>query len=371
MVVTRSTCTFVPGGAGRAIAVKAQEVTVDARVWVVCWLVLIGAITIDVTVSGVALSGSYGLAAVLAGALVTVRRTVVLGVAAVAASVLSFLWNDNFGSLEWGLRVVIAAALSATGIAIAAVSERREARLARMTLIADTAQRAILRAMPTAVRDVGFAARYVSAAEEARIGGDLYEVISTPYGTRAIVGDVRGKGLEAVQLAATVLGAFRRAGASVDHLTDVARELDVVVTSAAGLEDFVTAILVEFGPDGTLTVVNIAHMPPVLIDPTPGVPPQVLDTGDPVPPLGMHPNPTITRTTWGPGSRLLLYTDGTTESRDNHGRFFEVTAHGALLSQGSLEQALDRLVDALTRHVGHQLTDDVALVLAERRSDSK
>jgi len=54
-------------------------------------------------------------------------------------------------------------------------------------------------------------------------------------------------------------------------------------------------------------------------------------------------------------------------SRDNQGRFFEVTAHAALLSHGSLEQALDHLVAALTRHLGHQLTDDVALVLAERR----
>jgi serine phosphatase RsbU (regulator of sigma subunit) len=238
-----------------------------------------------------------------------------------------------------------------------------------MTLIADTAQRAVLRAMPTAVRDVGFAARYVSAAEEARIGGDLYEVVSTAYGTRAIVGDVKGKGLEAVQLAATVLGAFRRAAGSVPDLTGVARELDLVVTSVAGLEDFVTAVLVEFGPDGSLAVVNIAHMPPILIHPARGAPPQVLDTGDPVPPLGMHPQPTLTRTTWGPGTRLLLYTDGTSESRDSQGRFFEVTAHAGLLTQGTLEQALDRLVSALTHHVGHRLTDDVALVLAERRSD--
>jgi len=343
--------------------------TRDALLWAVCWLVLIGTIVIDAALPGVALSGSYGLAAVLAGALVTARRTVVTAAAVVAASAMSFLWNDNLGSIEWGLRLVVAAALSATAVAIAASRQRRERRLAQMTLIAETAQRAVLRAMPTAVRDVGFAARYVSAAEEARVGGDLYEVVSTAYGTRAIVGDVKGKGLEAVQMAATVLGAFRRAADSVPDLTGVARELDLVVTSVAGLEDFVTAVLVEFGPDGSLAVVNIAHLPPVLIQPAGVAPPRVLDTGDPVPPLGMHPEPTLTRTTWGPGTRLLLYTDGTSESRDSQGRFFEVTAHASLLSQGTLEQALDRWVSALTHHVGHQLTDDVALVLAERRSD--
>ena len=95
----------------------------------------------------------------------------------------------------------------------------------------------------------------------------------------------------------------------------------------------------------------------------------MLDAGDPVPPLGRHPRPTSTHTTWGLGTRLLLCTDGTSEGRDSHGRFFEVTANADLLSQGSLEEALDQLVSALTHHVGHQLTDDVALVLAERRRD--
>ena len=343
----------------------------DALSWAVCWLVLAGIIAVDVVIRDVALSGSYGLAVVLAGGLVTLRRTLVVAAAAVTASAMSFLWNDNLGSLEWWLRLGIVTALSAAAIAIAASRERRETRLARMTLIAETAQRAVLRAMPTAVGDVGFAARYVSAAEEARIGGDLYEVVSTPFGTRAIVGDVKGKGLEAVQLAATVLGAFRRAAASTAELADVARELDVVVSSVAGPEDFVTAVLVEFGAAGSLTVVNVAHLPPLLVDPSSGTGPRALDTGEPVPPLGMHPQPTSVHTTWGRGTRLLLYTDGTSESRDGQGRFFEVAAHAHLLTGGSLEQALDRLVAALSLHVGHQLTDDVALVLAERRDASR
>lgn len=172
-----------------------------------------------------------------------------------------------------------------------------------------------------------------------------------------------------MQLAATVLSAFRVAAETVDDLAGVARELDVVVSGVAGMEDFVTAVLVQFGTDGSLQVVNVAHLPPLLIDPTRGARVQLMDTGESVPPLGMHPEPTITRTTWGVGSRLLLYTDGTTESRDHAGQFFEVAAHARSLSQGSLDQALDRLISALTVHVGHQLTDDVALVLAERRGD--
>ena len=48
-----------------------------------------------------------------------------------------------------------------------------------MTAIAEAAQRALLRAMPSSIDSLGFAARYVSAAHEALVGGDLYEVAET------------------------------------------------------------------------------------------------------------------------------------------------------------------------------------------------
>lgn len=105
---------------------------------------------------------------------------------------------------------------------------------------------------------------------------------------------MRGKGLEAVQLAATVLGAFRRSALIVDDLTDVARDLDHVVSAVADLESFVTAVLVQFGDDGVLQVVNVAHLPPILVEAGPAGAvgtAQAMDTGDPVPPLGLHPEP--------------------------------------------------------------------------------
>jgi sigma-B regulation protein RsbU (phosphoserine phosphatase) len=55
---------------------------------------------------------------------------------------------------------------------------------------------------------------YHSAAEQAAVGGDLYEVLDSPWGVRLLVGDVRGKGLDAVRLANRVLGCFRARGAA-------------------------------------------------------------------------------------------------------------------------------------------------------------
>ncbi len=134
-----------------------------------------------------------------------------------------------------------------------------------MTAIAETAQRALLRVMPASIGSLGFAARYVSATEEALVGGDLYEVAETPNGVRVIVGDARGKGLEAVQMAATVLAAFRHAAVKEPTLTAVATDLDDVVTAVAEDEDFVTAVLAEFHDDHTVTLLNCGHHPPLLL----------------------------------------------------------------------------------------------------------
>jgi phosphoserine phosphatase RsbU/P len=51
--------------------------------------------------------------------------------------------------------------------------------------------------------------RYLWASEDALVGGDFYDVAVTRQGLRVVVGDVKGKGLEAVQLAALVLASFR------------------------------------------------------------------------------------------------------------------------------------------------------------------
>ena len=58
-------------------------------------------------------------------------------------------------------------------------------------------------------------ARYRSAAREASVGGDLYEIMPTSHGIRVTIGDVRGKGLDAILLARYVLSAFRRSAVAV------------------------------------------------------------------------------------------------------------------------------------------------------------
>jgi serine phosphatase RsbU (regulator of sigma subunit) len=310
-------------------------------------------------------TGTFGVAAIVASALSTVIRTAIVGVAAAAMAGVSALWNQNLGTLEWWLRMVVVVLAGALAVALARMRARRDQELQHMTAIAEAAQRALLRAMPASIGSLGFAARYVSATQEALVGGDLYEVAETPNGVRLVVGDVRGKGLDAVQLASTVLAAFRRAARLEPSLSGVAADLDDVVTAVAGDEDFVTVVLAEFNEDMSVTLLNCGHPPPLLVGDDHSR--HLVDTGSPEPPLGLHPKPTPTTCQLGEGARLLFYTDGLVESRNGDGTFFALEESADTLSTEDLGTALDDLLGQVVDHVGTRVDDDVALLLVERQ----
>lgn len=312
-------------------------------------------------VADVQLIAVFAASAIVAGLVTTPRRTALVGVVAVAAAVGSGAVHGTLGSLDWFVRTLLCVLLGVVAVQGAALRERRESRLARMTVIAETAQRAVLRAMPTAIGSVGLAARYVSATAEALVGGDLYEVAATPFGVRVIVGDVRGKGLEAVQTAASVLGAFRAAAFTEADPAALARRIDETLSRLIGDEEFVTAIVGEFQGD-RVTLANCGHHPPVLVVERRAT---TVDTGEPTLPLGLGAQPGLTEHQWPAGARMLFYTDGLVEARGRDGEFFPLDDFAAELGDGTVEEALDRLVERLLRYCGHRLDDDLALVLAE------
>jgi PAS domain S-box-containing protein len=235
-------------------------------------------------------------------------------------------------------------------------------RLAALSRVAEAAQRAILAPLPSDVGPVRLAAHYVSAAAEAQVGGDLYEVVERAGAVRLIVGDVRGKGLEAVRTATVVLGEFRAAAADLDDLRDVAVQIDRRLTPYLGDEDFVTAVLAEIDDDGGLTIATCGH-PPAIVARVDG---RTEELGPPGSlPLGLGARPTPVAADLTVGDRVLLYTDGLLEARDPAGRFVELPKVLADLRHGTPDQALDRVLIAVDRAIGHELNDDLALVLAE------
>lgn len=199
----------------------------------------------------------------LAAALASWR--VVLGVGAAATAIGStFALMEPTTSLVTAVNVAGIALATAIAGVVAGVRERQAEQIAELSKLAAVAQQAVLRPLGPQVGTLAVAGRYISSTATAEIGGDLYEAIDTPYGVRMIIGDVRGKGLDAVRLASIVLGSYRHVAYERADLRAVVADLDRAVARNVGDEDFVTAALVE-ERGGTLTIVNCGHPAPLLL----------------------------------------------------------------------------------------------------------
>ncbi|MEV0004241.1 PP2C family protein-serine/threonine phosphatase [Micromonospora sp. NPDC050980] len=299
-------------------------------------------------------------APVLAAALASWRVVLAVGALATSAGI-AFAMVERGTSLVTAVTVAAIALVTALAAATAAVRQRQAERIAELSRLASVAQQAVLRPLGPQVGTLAVAARYISSTATAEIGGDLYEVMDTPYGVRMIIGDVRGKGLDAVRLASIVLGSYRHVAYERADLRAVVTDLDRAVARNVGDEDFVTAALVE-ERGGTLTIVNCGHPPPLLLRRGQVI---SLEPPAPAPPLGFMPvvRPRVERLE--PGDRLLLFTDGLGEARRD-GEFFP-TADRAwrLLGHGTVGDGLASLETALVEWVHGRLDDDIALVLME------
>ncbi|MEV7122591.1 PP2C family protein-serine/threonine phosphatase [Kitasatospora griseola] len=220
----------------------------------------------------------------------------------------------------------VIAIIAALGIYLVHRREQAAAHLVEISSVAEAAQRAILRPPPPVVGPFRIAAAYRAAAQYARVGGDLYAVADTAYGVRALIGDVRGKGLDAVATAAVILGSFHEAAQDHARLADLADRMDTSLRRHLNdSEAFGTAFLVEIAADGTAHGLSCGHPPPLVLRGTTVTELPV----SPRPPLGLSsllplpadddPAPAVRLR---PGDTLLLYTDGLTEARAADGSFY-------------------------------------------------
>ncbi|MEU6214049.1 PP2C family protein-serine/threonine phosphatase [Streptomyces sp. NPDC090085] len=253
---------------------------------------------------------------------------------------------------------------------------QRERTLFQVRLVADAAQQVVLSPMPRRFRNIEIESLYLAAAAEARIGGDFYEVVDTPFGVRLLIGDVRGKGLPAVGAAAAIVNAFREAAYGEEDMVDVARRLDASSTryNAAfppegPMERFATALLVEIPREGgRIGILNCGHPPPLLVNRGEL---RVLEPGTPSPLLslagliGDHYNVDTFDVT--PGDLLLLYTDGIAEARAVDGEFFPLAAWMRRQPSTPPRELLAALHHDLLRYSRGRLDDDIAALAVRLR----
>jgi serine phosphatase RsbU (regulator of sigma subunit) len=211
-------------------------------------------------------------------------------------------------------------------------------------------------------------------------GGDIHDVMATPFGVRLLVGDVMGTGAPANRTGLAVLNAWRDLAFTEPSLAGIAVRLHALIARSEHPERFVTALLANFPGVGIAAdasswteLVCCGHPPPMLlrgrsaafVTPYAAPPLGLLDLADGWCQASMIPV--------GDGDQLLLYTDGVSEARDAAGQFFplaQVTAEAVQSAEAGGRPGtglLDTLVAHLEEHVGNRACDDVLLLLVTMR----
>ncbi|MET7454884.1 PP2C family protein-serine/threonine phosphatase [Streptomyces sp. NPDC005574] len=305
----------------------------------------------------------------------TVRQTAVASIwttVVIAAS----LFDTPLGTIGADAAVVVFAVLF-NGLSVARAAQRvhREKEIARLRSAAAALQRQLLRPFPLVTDQLLVHGLYQPVEEDSRVGGDVYEVVASPYGSRVFIADVQGKGLPAISAAFAVLSAFREAAVAEPTLTAVVDALEEAVlrhnsfaAQVGERERFVTALVLGIDSEPEVQVINCGHVPPVLLHSERAGP--VL-RADPCVPLGLDslaPEPrTVEWFTFPHEGTLLLCTDGVTEARDPSGTFYPIEKRAAGWGDILPKDVPAAVYRDLRRHTAGTPTDDTALLVLRRR----
>jgi PAS domain S-box-containing protein len=235
---------------------------------------------------------------------------------------------------------------------------------------AEVLQRSLLLERLPTLPEAELAARYVPGTEELKVGGDWYDVVPLPNGRIVLaIGDVVGHGVRA----AVAMGRIRNAlqFCALDGLAPgaILRRLNQYFS---GLEDAAMAtllVLVHDPADATLRFSSAGHPPPLVRRPGGaleylpggrGAPLCASDTSH-YPEVGAE---------LGPGSLLVLYTDGLIERRqESLDVGFRRLTEAVARAPEKLEELADHVLAELLGGEGPD--DDVALLAFRSRARSE
>ncbi|MBI3945371.1 MAG: SpoIIE family protein phosphatase [Armatimonadetes bacterium] len=233
-------------------------------------------------------------------------------------------------------------------------------------------QRCFLPEITPDVEGLDVAVRYQAAWEEARIGGDFYDLWALPGGRTAFaIGDVSGKGPAAAAHTAVIRHALRVYASEEASLATVLARLNRFVYQQMADQDcFATLFYGELSlAELRLRYVSAGHEPTLLWQ-AQGQPVTELGVGGPA--IGAMRDGEYVEGTAAipPGSALLLYTDGIVEARRGSD-FLGLDRLAAVFAQraaGTSAQALADSVYATTvSFAGGPLHDDAAVLVLRVR----
>ena len=198
------------------------------------------------------------------------------------------------------------------------------------------------------------------------VGGDSFDVLKLDDASVVLsVSDVAGKGVPAALLMSNLQAMVRGLSSPRPRPRDFCAEISRALRGSLATDRFVTCFYALLDvPSRRLTYTNAGHNPPLLVRADGSW--SRLDVGGSV--LGIDAVSAFTdeEVTLAPGDRLLLFTDGVTESTSPAGEEF---SESRLLSLAVEHRALpakalhQRVLDALLAFNGEHFEDDMTLIV--------
>ena len=272
--------------------------------------------------------------------------------------VFEIVFTESARAFDHRLRDYLSSLAGAASLAYGRMVEYQHERR-----IADTLQAALLR-LPTQVRGLRFASRYVAASDEALVGGDFFDLFEIDAGKAAFtIGDVSGKGLAAAIVTSRVRDCLRLC--ALDGLGPAAcvTKTNRLLFRVTPPDMFAT---LTFGTINTVSgelVYSSAAHPPVILQRADGSVELLEGPGSVVGAFqGVDFSERVVRL--HRGDALLLYTDGVIEARRD-GEMYGVERLVARLGsrgRSSLEALLSDVLEDVHQFTNTRLRDDVALM---------
>jgi PAS domain S-box-containing protein len=208
---------------------------------------------------------------------------------------------------------------------------------------------------------------YRSATQQARVGGDFYDVFEIGAGRIGMMmGDAAGKGIPASALVSVTRNTIRAYALDGNEPETVCEKTNKVICKLTGDSDFVTFLFATLDIDSGLLVYCSAGHPPGIIKRKNGDI-SVLPSTSTV--VGAFPDARFERgeESLAEDDVLLLYTDGVIEARKDS-QLFGWQSVVQLVSESESDPGLmsKYIYEKISEFTGGRLSDDVAIMAIAR-----
>jgi serine phosphatase RsbU (regulator of sigma subunit) len=207
-----------------------------------------------------------------------------------------------------------------------------------------------------------------SSQPSTQVGGDYFDVKQIhPELWAAVVADVSGKGVSSALLAGLLQGVFLMASMRPRDLDGMLALLNAFLLDRTRGEKYATVFYCTLDASGLLRYANAGHCAPFLVG-SDGRLRKLNTSGMPV---GMIEDATVevVEVQLAPGDKVVIYSDGLTESEDSNGEFFGTEGLRACAVEHFRESATgfhSALMATLERFSdGGAVRDDITVLVLE------